>query len=529
MSMRSLPDRPDLDQLRRQAKELRDSARGGDGGALDRISTYAPGLDPAVLATAQLVIAREYGCGSWAGLKTEVQARAAAATMSRDERVLEFLAASISGMTMRRAARLLAIDPGIAGHDFRTAVILGDADRVRRHLTRDPGLAIRPDTWSGWLPLHGVCMSRWHHIDGARTAGLTEVARLLLDAGGDPDAAIGRQGERGYCAPLYAAAGCADNPAITELLLHRGGHFDDHTVYLAAFHHGHECLRLLLDHGPLAADSTALAAPISTGDTEGARLLLDGGADPVHALPGDLFGERHPADPPLPPVYAAVQFECPAELVELLLDRGADPDATIPGGQAPYQLAVRHGRTDLAGLLAESGARREASPVDRLLDACLRADHRAAERLLHDNTDLMGRLTDADHAALVRAADHGNVEAVRLMLELGFPIDARGDVDGVTALHAAAGAGGAEVVRLLLARGADIDAGDTTWNSPPLHWATIGSGFRLGHCPTPDWVATVQAFIDAGASLDGAWIDGKPPSPEVAQLLTAHGVSEPDE
>jgi hypothetical protein len=78
--------------------------------------------------------------------------------------------------------------------ELRTAARAGDAAALDR---------------SGWLPLHGVCMSRWHHIDPSRAAGMLEVARLLLDAGADPDAAAGGQA---YCAPLFAAAGCADNP-----------------------------------------------------------------------------------------------------------------------------------------------------------------------------------------------------------------------------------------------------------------------------------------------------------------------------
>lgn len=527
---RSLPVRPDLAQLRRQAKELRDAGRAGGAAALGRFRAHAPGLDPTVLATAQLVIAREHGYATWTGLRAEVRARAEAAALSRNERVAAFLHASVSATTMRRAARLLAIDPGIAGHDFRTAVVLGDAVRVGELLARDPGLALRPDEWSGWLPLHGACMSRWHRAEPARAAGLLRVAELLLDAGADPNGAVGgRPGDRAYCQPLFAAAGCADNPDVAALLLRRGGRFDDHTVYLAAFHPGHECLRLLLDHGSLDAGSTALAAPLSAGDAEAARLLLDAGADPARPLPGDLFGERYPAEPPFPPVYAAVRFGCPAELVDLLLARGGDPDATVPGEPSPYRLAMRNGRADLAGLLARHGARRDASAIDRLLNACLRADGTGAERLVHDHPDLPDRLTAADHATLVRAADQGAADAVRLMLDLGFDIGARDDLDGATALHAAAAAGSVDVVRLLLEHGADVDARDTTWGSPPVHWATVGSGMRLGNAPAPDWSATVRTFIAVGAALDGAWIASKPPSPEVAELLAAHGVHEPDE
>jgi len=115
------------------------------------------------------------------------------------------------------------------------------------------------------------------------------------------------------------------------------------------------------------------------------------------------------------------------------------------------------------------------------------------------------------------------------MLDLGFPIDAPVGDDGATPLHAAASAGAAEVVAFLLARGADIEAPDTSWQATPLCWATVGSGFRLGHCPEPDWVATVRILIDAGASTEGVWIGGKPPSDEVAVVLHAAGVQVPDD
>ena len=102
------------------------------------------------LAAAQLAIAREHGYPSWPRLVAEVKAR----TAERGQRVEDFLVASVRDWT-GRAARLLARDPWIAGYDFRTAVILGDAARVRALLARDPGLATRRDARTGWTALHG--------------------------------------------------------------------------------------------------------------------------------------------------------------------------------------------------------------------------------------------------------------------------------------------------------------------------------------------------------------------------------------
>ena len=110
---------------------------------------------------------------------------------------------------------------------------------------------------------------------------------------------------------------------------------------------------------------------------------------------------------------------------------------------------------------------------------------------------IVDELGAADRATLVNAAEHGNLAAVALMLELGFPIDTRrdgADDDGATALHAASWAGSANTVALLLAHGADLTARDSRWNSQPLEWALVGSGETrqrsatgLGHHrqPTP--------------------------------------------
>jgi uncharacterized protein DUF5655 len=70
--MRLLPERPNLDQLRRQAKELHRAAAAGNANAARRLAGVSKSNG---LAAAQLALAREYGFPSWARLKAEVERR----------------------------------------------------------------------------------------------------------------------------------------------------------------------------------------------------------------------------------------------------------------------------------------------------------------------------------------------------------------------------------------------------------------------------------------------------------------------
>ena len=67
--MSQLPDRPDLAQLRRQARDLHRAAAGGDPAALRRVHLVS---EKVTLSAAQLAVAREYGFASWPRLKDEV-------------------------------------------------------------------------------------------------------------------------------------------------------------------------------------------------------------------------------------------------------------------------------------------------------------------------------------------------------------------------------------------------------------------------------------------------------------------------
>jgi len=70
--MSALPGRPDLDQLRRQARELLRAAAAGDEQALARIRVVS---QQQTLSAAQLAIARESGFVSWPKLRAEVLRR----------------------------------------------------------------------------------------------------------------------------------------------------------------------------------------------------------------------------------------------------------------------------------------------------------------------------------------------------------------------------------------------------------------------------------------------------------------------
>src|SRR5215469_11592445 len=69
---RHFPVRPNLEQLKHQAKDLRRAIREGDAAAVAELRKHHPGknsqpIDPAIakLADAQLVLARSYGLPSW--------------------------------------------------------------------------------------------------------------------------------------------------------------------------------------------------------------------------------------------------------------------------------------------------------------------------------------------------------------------------------------------------------------------------------------------------------------------------------
>jgi ankyrin repeat protein len=195
-----------------------------------------------------------------------------------------------------------------------------------------------------------------------------------------------------------------------------------------------------------------------------AQALLQAGVEP-DAL-ADMYGgecttmsmlvsSSHPAE-------AGLQ----APLVDLLLDFGAaiEGRGTRKWG-TPLFTALAFGMTDAAEALAKRGARIE-------LPA-------AAGLGLMDDVARLLAFADAEarHRALSLAAQHGQTEAVRLLLEAGEDPDRYNPESNhphCTPLHQAVLGGHEAVVRLLVGRGARLDICDTIWHGTPLGWAIHG-------------------------------------------------------
>src|ERR1041385_6811007 len=73
---KSLPARPSLESLRKQAKKLARDIAAGDANAISRARVHLPGVAlPLSQRNAQLVLAREYGFAGWQDLTAEVSRR----------------------------------------------------------------------------------------------------------------------------------------------------------------------------------------------------------------------------------------------------------------------------------------------------------------------------------------------------------------------------------------------------------------------------------------------------------------------
>jgi ankyrin repeat protein len=512
-----LPDRPNLDQLKRQAKDLLRDARAHESTALQRFRilpafTHASESDlmrrPLALHDAQSVIAREHGFGSWTALHERVEEL----TLEFDEALDRFIEAATDGR-VDRAERLLAMHPAIARANFHTALLLGDAAAVETHLARHPELATALGGPRGWQPLHYACYTSVGARSEARENGLIAIARTLISLGADVNLRFPWLHHDVHRPVLWGSVFVVHSLRLAAALLDAGADPSDGvTLPLSAGAGNVAALDLLLTRGadvnrPWATDGSApLYAILHWSKTvDGIRWLLEHGADPdpVFAANGET---------PLHVVAASWDVG----LAEALVNRGADIARRRADGRRPYAVAELNGNREVAAWLLAHGAPPELSDVDRLVSACSRGDAASASAMLAAEPGLRNAIGAEHYAAFYGAAERNDTNALEAMLACGFDPDRGDESIGKTVLHVAAMEGWPESVRLLLAHGASVTVRDREFKAQPLIWAAEGA--RTDR-PDRDHAQVGRLLLDAGSPVD--WQQSEEPAAGIVDIVDA--------
>lgn len=421
---RRLPQHPNLEQLRKQAKELLALYRARDWAAVAEIQKFERNPDPTTFALhdAQRVLARSYGYESWPKLKAFVDG----ANIAR-------FAEAVKAGNLKEVQSMLASRPELIGMD------MGASDEHRA--------------------LHYAVLRRD-----------VPMVRLLMKAGADPHKGI-----------------FPHRDATSALVIARDR--DDRDV--VAVIEEEELRRrkeMSCPNATISPEQNQINTAIFQGDIETATRLLDADRSLIHAC--DQNGAT--------PLHIATE-EANAELVSWLLERGAD---------------IR--KQDLNGLTALDRAALAADPrnqnarlfptvarllLDRGADLTVRAavalgDVPRIQELIQAAPELLQQVGSSG-GLLSLAVIHGQIEAVRLLLDLGADVDERIVLKeleeptlswGLPLWHAAL-AGRLDITKLLLDRGADPNAN------------VYASGWPLRNAWVNQHEAVKELLLESGAKI----------------------------
>jgi len=508
---KSLPARPNLEQLKTQAKDLLKLLKAGDPVARQRIQENHPHpakiataelrTDSVTLSDAQLVIAREYGFASWPKLKEHVES-----FLGETGEPLEQLKQAFHNNDAPRLRQLLDRFPQFKPilnepiGPFDSPAITNVRSREMLDVLLDAGADLNAKSrwWAGGFGLlHGAdpdlaayAIQRGATVDvhAAARLGLIETLRELVSA--DP-ALVHARGGDGQT-PLHFAS----TVEIAKFLLERGADIDaldvDHESTPAQWmiRERQEVVRFLVQHGC----RTDLLLTAALGDANLVRKHLD-------------------ADP------ACVHLRVSEEYFPMVNPKsgGTIYQWTLGWYVSAHEVARQFGHDDVFQLLME----RSTADV-KLIAACWSADDTSVETLVANNPNLAANLSTASQRLLAHAARNNKLAVVRVMLAAGLPVDARGQHQG-TPLHWAAFHGNAEMTREILGYHPPLELTDADFHATPLGWAIYGSE-NSWNCREGDYAGTVELLLKAGAKIPKASTGGTEAVQEALRRYEARDV-----
>jgi ankyrin repeat protein len=388
---RVMRENPDIDQLRRQARELLEAYRAQSPDAVLEVEAYHRTATPNTFALhdAQFVLARSYGFESWPKLKAAVEG---VTTKQLYEAVKKGDHRAVRALLARRPEIVDLLPGGPSGSEIRAlhiAVMARDVDMTR--LLLEAGANTRDGIWpnrDATSPRTIAEERGYDEIVALMTAHEEKRGARAVNALDDGVRRLGHAmrtgGEDAVIAVFESEPGLADMcPPDGVTMLHRAAQYGLLRV-----------ARWLLDHGadvnqpsqpdfwrwkgrtPLefAVWEFAADSDRSAGDAM-AALLIERGAELTPLAAAALGRWDYLASWPLESLQgkavlqAAVRGDRP-DVLRRLLEQGLDPNEPMQLGQleeqtfssgGPLLEAVNTGRIDLARLLLAHGADPNAS------------------------------------------------------------------------------------------------------------------------------------------------------------------------
>lgn len=481
---RTLPARADLEQQKKQAKELLAAYKRGDDEARGRVRSELPDKSPITLADAQFVLAREYGFASWRALKEHIEARAAEALPPVDQlkRALRRAdAGDVRRLLERHPSLRATINEPIFGFDAPALNTVGDQPDLVDVLLEFGADPNRKSSWwaGGFHPLYGASpavaerlLAAGAVVDACAAAHLDRLDLLEQILEDNPERVHERGGDGQT--PLHFAR----SRAMADRLLAGGADIDardvDHRSTPAEWmlDSRTDLARHLVERGATA--DIFLAAALGLTDRAMALVVADPNVLELRTGQG-AYGEKQPSS------FHIYMW-------------------TIGPNFTSLDTAAKFGhRNVVTALLAL------ASPTQRLLFACHQGAADDARAIVREHPGIVQSLRGADRSALTDEAWTGNAPAVEVMLELGFDpsVSSGSGPTSATALHCAAWQGSVGSVAALLrypSGRALLDVRESAFQGTPLSWCCHGST-NCGD-PRADHAAVARLLIAADARID---------------------------